>query len=103
VCGFAVSDNYYVLGGGLPGSEEIVLVSADGVVLQRIKLSELIEKEAKGIFANVSISPDGKYFAAEVRNYGEEMYYLYFFENRDLLIRGAKERLLKEIDELIKR
>jgi len=100
---FAVADNYYVLVGGEPGSEEVVLVSADGVVLQRIKLRELIEKEVITWSIYVRISPDGKYFAVSVKNDREGMYYLYFFENRDFLIRGVKEKLLKEIDELIKR
>jgi len=102
---YAVSDNYYVLVGGEPGSEEVVLVSADGVVLQRIKLRELIEKEVIDIYIDVSISPEGKYFAVTTRGNreGEEACYLYFFENRDHLIRDIKEKLLKEIDELVKR
>jgi len=95
---FAVADNYYVLG----GDEEVVLVSANGVVLQRIKLRELIEKEFSPWSFDVSISPDGRYFAIGAQGGIEEPYYLYFFEIRDHLIR-VKEKLLKEIDELIKR
>jgi len=102
---YAVSSDYYVLAGGKPGSEEVVLVSANGVVLQRIKLRELIAKEVSPWSIDVSISPDGRYFAASAKggSEGEEACYLYFFENRDHLIRGIKEKLLKEIDELVKR
>jgi len=91
---FAVSDNYYVL----YNLTEIVLVTAEGEVIQHIKLSESEKVE----IYNVEISPDGKYFAIRVEDKKEGMCHLYFFENRDPLIRGVKEKLLKEIDELIK-
>jgi len=100
---FAVSDSYYVLAGGKPGNEEIMLISAEGVVLQNIKLGELVEKGVGEKDIYVSISPNGRYFALSVRDDSERVCYLYFFENRDFLIRNIKERLLKEIDELIKR
>jgi len=96
---FAVSDNYYVLG----NEEEVVLVSTKGEILQRIKISELEEVETKEI--KVKISPDGRYFTVGIKgnSEGEEMCYFYFYENRDHLIRDVKEKLLREIDELIKR
>jgi len=78
---YAVSDNYHVLAGGEPGNEEVVLISAEGVVLQRIKLRKLIEKEFEAEDIYVSISPDGKYFAIEVVNYTEGSCYIYYFEN----------------------
>jgi len=78
---YDVSDNYHVLAGGEPGNEEVVLVSAEGVVLQRIKLRELIEKEVEAGNIYVSISPDGRYFAIEVVNYTDGTCYIYYFEN----------------------
>jgi len=96
---FAISDNYFVLA----NSSEIVFVSVEGKVLQHIKLSELINKEVEPSDVNVNISPAGKYFAIRVEDKKEGICYLYFFENRDPLIRSIKEKLLKEIDELIKR
>jgi len=96
---FAVSDNYYVL----MGDKGLVLVSAKGEVLQLIKLSELINKEIEPLNVDITISPDGKYFAVEVRDSREGICYLYFFENRDPLIRGIKEKLIKDIEELIER
>jgi len=92
---FAVSDNYYVL----RGDKGVVLVSVEGEVIQHIKLSESEKVE----IYNVEISPDGKYFTVSAKGGSEGTCYLYFFENRDPLIRGVKEKLLKEIDELIKR
>jgi len=94
---FAVSDNYFALA----DSSEIVFVSAESEVLQRIKLSELLNRESADV--NISISPDGRYFAVGVEDKKDGKCHLYFYENRDHLIRGIKERLLKEIDELIKR
>jgi len=93
---FVISDDYYVLS----GDKGIVLVSAKGAVLQRIWFSELKEDTR---IVDVKISPDGKYFAVKVRDSREGMCYLYFYENKDLLIRGIKEKLINEIDELIKR
>jgi len=92
---FAASDNYYVLG----SDEEVVLVSAEGEEIQRIWFNELKEDVT---IVDVKISPDGRYFAVSAEDDSEKMCYLYFFENKDPLIR-VKERLLKEIDELIKR
>jgi len=101
---FAVSDNYYVLG----SDEDFVLVSTKGKILQRIKISKIAISPLEKIKTRdieVKISPDGRYFAVGIEGYseGEKMCHLYFFENRDFLIRDVKEKLLKEIDELIKR
>jgi len=95
---FAVSDDYYVL----MGDKGLVLVSAKGEVLQLIKLSELINKEIEPLNVDITISPDGKYFAVSAKGGSEGACYLYFFENRDPLIRGIKEKLIKDIEELIK-
>jgi len=92
----ATSDDYYVL----KGDKGVVLVTAKGEEIQRIWVSELKE-DAR--IVDVKISPDGKYFAVEVKDSKEGMCHLYFYENRDPLIRSIKEKLLKEIDELIKR
>jgi len=91
---FAISDDYYVL----KGDKGVVLVTAKGEEIQRIWVSELKEN-----IVDVKISPNGRYFTVEVRDSKEGMCHLYFYENRDLLIRSIKEKLLKEIDELIKR
>jgi len=75
-------------------------IHAEGEGIQRIWFSELKEDTR---IVDVKISPDGKYFAVEVKDSKEGMCHLYFYENRDILIRSIKEKLLKEIDELIKR
>jgi len=96
---YVASDNYYVL----MDNKGVVLVSAKGEVLQRIELSEWVKRQLTIWNVYNTISPDGRFFATSIRDDAERMCYLYFFENRDPLIRGVKERLLREIDELIKR
>jgi len=91
---FAISDDYYVLW----GNKGFVLVSAEGEEMQSIWVGGLKEN-----IVNVKISPNGRYFTVEVKDSREGICRFYFYENRDILIKIVKERLLKEIDELIKR
>jgi len=76
---FAISDDCYVLG----GDDEVILVSADGEVLQSISLGKkqgLIE-----YFVDVNVAPNGKYFVAvEAEAFYPDIKYLYFFEVKDL-------------------
>lgn len=97
---YVISDEYYLLFD--ENNYEIVLVSAGGKVLQRITLSKLGKKLDIGDVC-IRISPNGKYFTVSVKDDSEKACYLYFFENRDPLIRDIKEILLKEINELLKK
>jgi len=96
---YVASDNYYVL----MDNKGVILVSAKGEVLQRIELSEWVKRQLTIWNVYNTISPDGRFFATRIRDDSERMCYLYFFEIRDFLIRGVKEKLLREIDELIRR
>jgi len=70
---FVASDNYYVI----RDSTEFVLVTAEGEVIQRIKISNSEKFE----IYDIKISPNGKYFAINVKRFSEggEMCHLYFF------------------------
>jgi len=82
----SIADNCYVLANS---SSYIVFLSPEGEVLHHEKINKI---------SYISISPNGKYFAVVTEDCN-----VYFFENQYPLIRKKKERLIREIDELIKR
>jgi len=97
-----------------PNNAYIILTSRSRyntyVIIYTIDGAELWNSVVKGTPTylvdapdNVNISPDGRFFAVSAKDESEGICHIYFFENRDLLIRGVKEKLLREIDELIKR
>jgi len=82
VVSFDVSDEYVAL----TDSQRLLVASSKGEVLQRI--------EVGGNIREVRISPDGRYIVAASDSH------VYFFENRDAILKERVKRVIAKLDEL---
>jgi len=82
VVSFDVSDDYVALTDG----QRLLVTSSRGEILQRVEVGSNIRE--------VRISPDGRYIVAASDSH------VYFFENKDAVLRERVKKVIAKLDEL---